>query len=65
LLWLFGDGVSWTTCPSLPQIVILPISDFQVASIIGMSHQHWAHNSSLIQMYYLSFPDEENDTQRD
>jgi hypothetical protein len=35
-------GVSRTICPNWPQTAILPISNSQVARIIGVSHQHLA-----------------------
>jgi hypothetical protein len=38
----FRDAVLWTICPGRPWTVILPISDFQVARIAGMSHWHLA-----------------------
>jgi hypothetical protein len=36
-------GVSQTICPDWPWTLILPISTFQVARIIGMSHWHLAY----------------------
>jgi hypothetical protein len=36
----FGDGVSQTICPGWSWAVILPVSAFQVARILGISHLH-------------------------
>jgi hypothetical protein len=37
----FGDGVLGTICPGWPLTMILPISVFQEARIIGVSHSAW------------------------
>jgi hypothetical protein len=43
----FGDEGSRTRCPGWPWTTIFQISASQVASIISMSHWHWAENEII------------------
>jgi hypothetical protein len=38
LLWYFGNWISWTIYPGLPQAIIFPILASQEARITGVSH---------------------------
>jgi hypothetical protein len=49
--------VLWTFCPDCPQTTILPILASQIATIIGISHEHL---TLLLLLYTFSFPSPNN-----
>jgi hypothetical protein len=57
LLWLFGDDVFCTVFLGWPQTEILPVSDSQIARVIGVSIQHMAYIKPIFILYISSFMD--------
>jgi hypothetical protein len=53
LLCYFGNGVLWTICLGWPQATILLMSVFQVAKLIGVSHQHLTGNFDFNKLIIL------------